>query len=808
MSDVSTNTRRYARRILGIHLLLLAVVLAAVALAARQIYADAYKEVVVQAEDRQRTLAVQTARGIENHYGSILTDLDLLRRADSTDAGGAGSGTSSAEPAKGATATPRAVTAAVAAEQMFMPAGVSRLLQRFVSNPGAAQLVGGILWRQLDGRAAMLFTCSRAAVADAAAGKPVEATSRPAADRGGAERVGTGRAGGDGSPAEREESEFGRPPGGFDGGPDGAEPPPDQGAGRPRRPTSREAGRWDGGGWRLDDVGPSGSSGSSGSSGLTTGAGRRGTTSAGTSVPRTGAAARGTAAERAAATARAANGGWRQPAEPRARGGGPREPPGVAPIGSAEVGLDPAAVLRQGGAWLRDQKGPSVSQFERLPVGDGKAIRANLVCVPLEQDRMLVAVVPLLRVETDFLKPLAVEGLRPRAGQTLSTTATAADAPTTAWLVDQQGTVMAASRPDLVDTSVTSVADPKLAGLARRAMSEHGAGSDLIDHPFAVGKVAFDASAVAAEPVTVGDRHWELFVTTPLTAVDGTVNALFHRALLWAVFVVCSVTAILVSTATQMIRNRTRAERLQHELLTRELAQARQIQLAWLPAKPPPTPGIDVAAVNSPASHISGDFYNWFELPDGRLVVAVGDVTGHGMAAAFLMSTTQLLVRNTMALLGDPGRCLDEVNRQLCVQVFNGQFVTLLVTVIDRAACKLHLATAGHPAPLVTAGDGFAPLPVEPQLVLGVDADVRYVTETHDLPRGGGVLLFTDGVVECPDAGDRRFGDGRLRDSLHGTHPTAQSMLDRVVAAVNGFRGARDLDDDLTLVAVQTDCGR
>ena len=61
----------------------------------------------------------------------------------------------------------------------------------------------------------------------------------------------------------------------------------------------------------------------------------------------------------------------------------------------------------------------------------------------------------------------------------------------------------------------------------------------------------------------------------------------------------------------------------------------------------------------------------------------IGDVTGHGMSAAFLMATAQLLVRNTLPQSRDPGRCLEEVNRQLCVQVFNGQFVTMQLLVID-----------------------------------------------------------------------------------------------------------------------------
>jgi sigma-B regulation protein RsbU (phosphoserine phosphatase) len=215
----------------------------------------------------------------------------------------------------------------------------------------------------------------------------------------------------------------------------------------------------------------------------------------------------------------------------------------------------------------------------------------------------------------------------------------------------------------------------------------------------------------------------------------------------------------------------------------------------------PPLP--DVAAINIPASHISGDFYNWFELPDGRLVVTVGDVTGHGMSAAFLMATTQLLVRNTLCRVGDPGRCLEEVNDQLCVQVFNGQFVTMLILVLDVAAAQVEIASAGHPAPLLADGESFQPLPIESQLVLGVERGSSFTTQRRPLPPGASLLLYTDGVVDCVSSTGGRFGAEDLRRALYGRYDSAQAMLDAVATRIAAFRGNCELIDDLTLVAIQ-----
>src|SRR5205814_8283615 len=204
----------------------------------------------------------------------------------------------------------------------------------------------------------------------------------------------------------------------------------------------------------------------------------------------------------------------------------------------------------------------------------------------------------------------------------------------------------------------------------------------------------------------------------------------------------------------------------------------------------------------------SGDFYNWFDLGGGRIVVTIGDVTGHGMAAAFLMATTQLLVRTTMQRLGDPGPCLTAVNRQLCTQIFSGQFVTMLLCVIDTKQQTMEIATAGHPPPIVGNGQSHESLAIEPQLVLGVESETEYSTQCFPLGDGYTILLYTDGVTEAQAASGERFRIDGLSQSLAARMSSAQSLADTVTAAVDQFRAGRELDDDLTLVAIQLQpCG-
>jgi serine phosphatase RsbU (regulator of sigma subunit) len=457
-------------------------------------------------------------------------------------------------------------------------------------------------------------------------------------------------------------------------------------------------------------------------------------------------------------------------------------------IGTADKRLSEKEIVLKSADWLKTIEKPHISRFQQYEV-EGETIGLNLVCVPVSQrnPRLLVAAVPIHIAQARFTDKLNTDG----------------DS-TSAFLCDEFGTIMISSHPALVGRNVESFRDDRLRELASGYLSKGKRGVESIQTEYVLAGQTFPPGMVAIEPVSIAGKKWEFMVTTPLSDVDAVVNRVFKRAVFWAVFVVCSMTAILFSTAIQLIRARIRTERVRNDLLTRELTQAREIQLAWLPRQDLAFPAMDIAAVNQPASHISGDFYNWFELPDGRTVVTIGDVTGHGLSAAFLMATTQLLVHTTMLRLEDPGKTLFEVNKQLCTQVFNGQFVTMLVCVIDMEAGRLEVATAGHYPPIIGEHGVFRSLPVEPQLVLGVEKDTKYPTERFDLPAGASLVLYTDGVLDAQSPEGKRFDVNRIIDSARGHCESAQVLIDSIVGRINHFRGARALPDDLTLVCIQT----
>ncbi|HEY0007825.1 MAG TPA: PP2C family protein-serine/threonine phosphatase, partial [Tepidisphaeraceae bacterium] len=214
---------------------------------------------------------------------------------------------------------------------------------------------------------------------------------------------------------------------------------------------------------------------------------------------------------------------------------------------------------------------------------------------------------------------------------------------------------------------------------------------------------------------------------------------------------VAAVAIVLSSTTLSLVRGRQRIEQLRLAMLKNDLEKARHIQLKWLPEPYLKSDCIEIAAENEPASHISGDFYNWFDLPQGeepqcrQTALIIGDVSGHGMPAAFLMATTQLIVRNTLPNLRDPGKCLTEVNRQLCSMVYNGQFVTMLIMVIDHDRNEIAIASAGQSPPLLRRDHQVRPLDVDPDLVAGVDDAVVYQSHHVKYCPGDSLLLYTDG---------------------------------------------------------------
>ncbi len=432
---------------------------------------------------------------------------------------------------------------------------------------------------------------------------------------------------------------------------------------------------------------------------------------------------------------------------------------------------------------------------------------------PFVQTGTVVAVVSLDKVRTDFFDPLN----KPRPADVEEGSGVAAGPAgmgvVNAMLVDQKGDVLVSISGRWVGRNMLKDLDSGMRDAIAPYIQEGKAGSYVMLGDARLGNETLPARIIGFEPVELpSGQKWTVMTMSPVSEVDALVNRVFGSAFQWAVFVSVAVAGILFSSSVFLIRARVRLERAQHEVITKELQQARNIQLAWLPGENETPAGIDVSAVNLPASHISGDFYNWFALDGagkGKVAVVIGDVTGHGMAAAFLMATTQLLVKVALQRTQDPGACLGIVNKQLCTQGFSGQFVTMIVVVLEPGSGAVEVATAGHPAPLLQRGGVFASMEVEPSLVLGVDAKETYKTHGFVAEPGATMILYTDGVVEAECEDGEQYGVERLVEGVNrgaaktGGTGRPDQRIKTIVEDVRKFCGAKDLLDDLTVVAVR-----
>jgi GAF domain-containing protein/anti-sigma regulatory factor (Ser/Thr protein kinase) len=188
---------------------------------------------------------------------------------------------------------------------------------------------------------------------------------------------------------------------------------------------------------------------------------------------------------------------------------------------------------------------------------------------------------------------------------------------------------------------------------------------------------------------------------------------------------------------------------IEHAQLSEQRRLAEALQRRLLPRRITGIPGVEIASRYLPAGEsLGGDWYDAFTLAPGKIVLAVGDVVGHGLGAAATMAQMRTALRAYAVDGHPPGEVVERVNKMMW-QLGPSSMTTLAYLIIDPVAESVELVTAGHPPPLVIAPDGTAEyLPLTGGIALGASELARYETNTHSLPLGASVMLYTDGLVE------------------------------------------------------------
>jgi sigma-B regulation protein RsbU (phosphoserine phosphatase) len=238
-----------------------------------------------------------------------------------------------------------------------------------------------------------------------------------------------------------------------------------------------------------------------------------------------------------------------------------------------------------------------------------------------------------------------------------------------------------------------------------------------------------------------------------------------------------------------------------------ELDVARALQIAILPATFPASGGCDGAARMIPATTMGGDFYDFIGLPGGKIGLAMADVSGKGVPAAFFMAVSRTNLRDLAVHHALPGACLAQTNDVLCTQNPMDLFVTVFYCILDPATGVLRYANGGHSPPCLRHADGSVEvLSGAGGLVLGAMPEIEFPEHAIQLLPGDRLVLYTDGVTEAFNAADEAYGVERLvaEISAHGAGP-AGALVEQVCRSVKTFAGSVPQSDDITLIVLSLD---
>jgi sigma-B regulation protein RsbU (phosphoserine phosphatase) len=234
-----------------------------------------------------------------------------------------------------------------------------------------------------------------------------------------------------------------------------------------------------------------------------------------------------------------------------------------------------------------------------------------------------------------------------------------------------------------------------------------------------------------------------------------------------------------------------------------------EVQQSLLPDAPPALTGFDIAARSDYCDETGGDFYDFVERSGfgaETLVAVVGDVSGHGIPAALLMSSARAYLRSRSAQPGPAHELVAHVNAQLARDTFGtGQFVTMLLLELDAASRELHWVRAGHdPALLYDPDSDEMTELVGPGVSLGVDEELEYETRHVVLNAGQIVVVGTDGIWEMRSPAGEMYGRDRFQESIRRhAQKDAQGIVDAVFEELSAFRGDAPQEDDVTLLVVK-----
>lgn len=300
--------------------------------------------------------------------------------------------------------------------------------------------------------------------------------------------------------------------------------------------------------------------------------------------------------------------------------------------------------------------------------------------------------------------------------------------------------------------------------------------------------------SVLAVPLSVSEEE----VFGLIYADSPTYEATFTEEHLNILTTLASVASIRVENARLL------EERFERERMERELELATEIQQRFQPSAPPTVEGYEFQGISFSCYEIGGDYYDFIPRHDGKMFVALGDVSGKGTAAALLMSSLHAAIHAQAAAKSSLVETINSVNKYLSDNTPANRFVTLFLAELDLADGALNYINAGHNPPLIAHADGNVRQLDSGGFPLGILPMAEYEIGQTQLQPGDALVIYSDGVSEANNLKGEEFGIERLSDVVkRNISSSASGLRDKVESALSTFTETAPAGDDITLVIVK-----
>ncbi|MEK7485765.1 MAG: GAF domain-containing SpoIIE family protein phosphatase [Planctomycetota bacterium] len=308
-------------------------------------------------------------------------------------------------------------------------------------------------------------------------------------------------------------------------------------------------------------------------------------------------------------------------------------------------------------------------------------------------------------------------------------------------------------------------------------------------------KTGYRTKSMLCVPLKVNEKV--IGVGQVINKVDGSS---FSKEDLEMFSIFCSLTAVAIEKA------RMHEAILENEKMTRELEYAKTIQQSFLTHQFPSNEHISFGAQNISAKHVGGDLYEAFSLPNNRVGVVIGDVSGKGISAALYMARFISDFRFLAELQPTVDEVLVRTNNVLCERSLQGMFITLCYLCFDLENNKLYIGNGGHLPPITydPLQKKAFPLKNISGPPLGMIPNMKYGVQTYDLMPGQHFVLYTDGIIEARNRQKEEFSLDRLIQEVESHEKlTSEELVTHIIKEVQKYSSGVSQHDDLTVVAIK-----